>query len=169
MSEKKNTTDIDPSQIDPSAIEEGKTYRVPFGGVEGVAKMMNAMDGPMRSKLMDEIADKNPELLVQILKQMFTFDDLIHINDNGIQALLKEVPTKTLAMALRKVPENIETHLFKNLSGRAADHIREERDSLGPQKISTVEKAQQDMIEIARRLETEGKLAVIRNPSKGII
>ena len=91
---------------------------------------------------------------------MLTFDDLVNIDRRGFQAFLREVATEDLAVALKTAAEEMKEKVFSNLSSRAVEQIQEEIELLGPMKLSDVEKVQEELVETARRLESEGRLSI---------
>jgi flagellar motor switch protein FliG len=93
---------------------------------------------------------------------MFVFEDLIYIDDRGMQELLKAVPNDKLTMAMKTAPEDIKEKIFRNMSKRASDMLREDLETMGPVKVSEVDSAQQEIVNIAKKLEGEGKLFVAR-------
>ena len=93
---------------------------------------------------------------------MFVFEDLVYVDDRGIQALLKEVDQQKLVIALKTAPEEIRAKLFKNMSNRAATLLNEDLDALGPTKLSDVEKAQAEIVQKCKELEAQGKAFISR-------
>jgi flagellar motor switch protein FliG len=144
-----------------ASVEQGT-----LGGVQPVAEMLNVMDKNTETSIMSRLEEKDPLLAEEIRKLMFVFDDIIKIDDRGIQALLKEVPNEKLLLALKTANEDIKTKVFKNLSQRAADMLREDLSNMGPSRLSDVEGAQQEIVNIARRLEAEGKILIARGGSE---
>lgn len=137
-----------------------------LGGVHPVAEMLNVMDKNTESSIMSRLEEKDPLLAEEIRKLMFVFDDIVKIDDRGIQALLKEVPNDKLLLALKTAPEEIRAKVFKNISARAADMLRDDLSNMGPSRLSDVEGAQQEIVNVARRLEAEGKILIARGGSE---
>lgn len=137
-----------------------------LGGVQPVAEMLNVMDKNTESSIMSRLEEKDPLLAEEIRKLMFVFDDIVKIDDRGIQTLLKEVPNDRLLLALKTASEEIKTKVFKNLSQRAADMLRDDLSNMGPARLSDVESAQQEVVNAARRLEAEGKILIARGGSE---
>jgi flagellar motor switch protein FliG len=131
-----------------------------------VAEMLNVMDKNTETAIMSRLEEKDPLLAEEIRKLMFVFDDIIKIDDRGIQALLKEVPNEKLLLALKTSSEEIRTKIFKNISARAAEMLREDLGNMGPSRLSDVESAQQEIVNAARRLEAEGKILIARGGSE---
>lgn len=137
-----------------------------LGGVQPVAEMLNVMDKGTESAIMSRLEEKDPLLAEEIRKLMFVFEDIIKIDDRGIQALLKECPNDKLLLALKTANEDIRTKIFKNISARAAEMLKEDLSNMGPSRLSDVEQAQQEIVNIARKLEAEGKIVIVRGGSE---
>jgi flagellar motor switch protein FliG len=133
-----------------------------LGGVEPIADMLNLMDKNTEKNIMSRVEEKDPELAEEIRKLMFTFEDLIYVDDRGIQNLLREVDNGKLVVAMKTAPDEIKQKLFKNMSNRAATLLREDLDTLGPTKLSDVEKAQNEMVQKCKELEAQGKAFIAR-------
>ena len=133
-----------------------------LGGVEPIADMLNLMDKNSEKNIMGRVEEKDPELAEEIRKLMFVFEDLVHVDDKGIQALLKDVDNQKLVIALKTAPEEIRGKLFKNMSNRAATLLMEDLDALGPTKLSDVEKAQTEIVQKCKELEAQGKAFIAR-------
>ncbi len=144
-----------------ASVEQGT-----LGGVLPVAEMLNVMDKNTETSIMSRLEEKDPLLAEEIRKLMFVFDDIIKIDDRGIQALLKEVANDKLLLALKTASEEIKGKFFKNLSQRAAEMLREDLSNMGPSRLSDVEGAQQEIVNAARRLEAEGKILIARGGSE---
>jgi len=132
------------------------------GGVASVAELLNHVDKANENLIISKIEELNPELADNIRQLMFTFDDLIFVDDRGIQLILREVSNEELTIGLKGAGDEVREKLFKNLSERAAAMIKEDLESMGPVRLSDVEKAQQNIVRIAKRLEDEGKIIIAR-------
>lgn len=137
-----------------------------LGGVQPVAEMLNVMDKNTETSIMSRLEEKDPLLAEEIRKLMFVFDDIVKIDDRGIQTLLKEVTNDKLLLALKTANEEIKNKIFKNISQRAAEMLREDLGNMGPARLSDVEGAQQEIVNVARRLEAEGKILIARGGSE---
>ena len=133
-----------------------------LGGVEPIADMLNLMDKNTEKNIMSRVEEKDPELAEEIRKLMFTFEDLLYVDDKGIQNLLREVDNGKLVIAMKTAPDEIKQKLFKNMSNRAATLLREDLEALGPTKLSDVEKAQAEMVAKVKELEGQGKAFIAR-------
>jgi len=137
-----------------------------LGGVQPVAEMLNVMDKNTEQSIMSRLEEKDPLLAEEIRKLMFVFEDIAKIDDRGIQILLKEVPNDRLLLALKTANDDIRNKIFKNISARAAEMLREDLNNMGPARLSDVEGAQQEVVNVARRLEAEGKIIISRGGSE---
>lgn len=133
-----------------------------LGGIEPIADMLNLMDKNSEKNIMARVEEKDPELAEEIRKLMFVFEDVVYVDDKGIQELLKIVDNQKLVIALKTAPEDVRTKLFKNMSNRAATLLREDLEAMGPTKISDVEKAQQEIVQQLKDLEAKGKAIISR-------
>lgn len=133
-----------------------------LGGVQPIAEMLNVMDKTSEQNIMSRVEEKDPQLAEEIRKLMFVFEDIALIDDRGMQALLKEVSNDKLVIALKTAPEEIREKIFKNISKRAAELLREDLEAMGPVRLSDVENAQQEIVNLVKKLETEGKIMINR-------
>lgn len=131
-----------------------------IGGIKTVAEILNQMDRTSEELILKNIEEKDPILAEEIRKLMFTFEDLVNVDDRGIQAILKEISTEDLSIALKMASEELKEKIFKNMSSRAVEILKEEMESKGPVRVSDVEKAQMNIVKVARRLEEEGKIVI---------
>ncbi len=144
------------SQLKGSGLNEEEE----IGGPKSAADILNFVDRNNEERILTEIEEMYPDLAEQIRNLMFTFEDVKKIDDKGIQTILKEVPRDQLVIALKTASEDLRELLFKNMSQRAAQMIQEDLSAMGPVKLKDVEKVQQGIVDIVRRLEAEGKIAV---------
>lgn len=128
------------------------------GGVGAVAEMLNVADRATERALMEQLAQEDAELVEEIRRLMFVFEDLSKFNDKDLQIVMKNVETSQWATALKGCSNELRDKVFKNMSTRAADMLREEIGYLGPVKLSAVEAKQQEIVDIVRRLEDSGEL-----------
>jgi len=144
----------------------GTVEQSSLGGVQPVAEMLNVMDKNTETAIMSRIEEKDPILAEEIRKLMFVFEDIVKIDDRGIQTLLKEVPNDKLLLALKTSNEEIRNKIFKNISQRAAKLLQDDLQNMGPSRLSDVEAAQVEIVNAARRLEAEGKILIARGGSE---
>jgi flagellar motor switch protein FliG len=133
-----------------------------LGGVQPIAEMLNMMDKKVEQNILLKVEEKNPELADDIKKLMFVFEDIVFIDDRGMQTLLKEVPNDKLVVALKTAPQAVRDKIFNNLSKRASEMLRDDLAAMGPVRLSDVDSAQQAIISIAKRLDSEGKIMISR-------
>jgi flagellar motor switch protein FliG len=131
-----------------------------MGGVKCAADIMNFLDTSNESQLIEMIKEQDEDLAQQMQDMMFVFDNLQDVDDRGIQALLREVTSETLILALKGADESIKEKIFGNMSTRAADLLRDDLESKGPVRVSEVEGAQKEIIAIARRMAEAGEIVL---------
>lgn len=158
--------------VQPAALQElndimekqfsgsATTKTTAIGGVKAAANIMNFLDTGTESSIIDGIRDVDEELSQQIQDLMFVFDNLLDVDDRGIQTLLREVSTETLVKALKGADESLREKIFKNMSKRAAELMRDDLESMGPVKVSDVEGAQKEILTIARRMADAGEIVL---------
>jgi flagellar motor switch protein FliG len=138
----------------------GEQSRRAYAGLKGVADLMNRLD-PVAGKAVLELIERDdPKLAVSIRNLMFTFEDLLGVPEAGIRELLARLDKKTLALALRGASEEVKNCVFKSMSSRAVEMLKEDMEVLGPVRARDVNKAQQEAVDVARQLETEGKITL---------
>lgn len=130
------------------------------GGVRAVAEMLNLAGRATEKAVLEGLTDGDPELVDEIRRLMFVFEDILQVDDRGIQAMLKETENDELALALRTASEELKEKIFSNMSERAAQLIKEEMEYMGPVRVSDVEAAQQRVVDVVRRLEEAGELII---------
>ncbi|CAM9238278.1 unnamed protein product [Discosporangium mesarthrocarpum] len=132
----------------------------PLGGTEVAAKLLNGVPKADGQLILDKMDTRDPEIAADIRKQMLTFNDLESIDKRGFQALLREIPTEDLVIALKTASDEMKEKVFSNVSSRAADQIKEEGDLLPPMRLSEIEQVQRQVVDVARRLEEEGVVSI---------
>ncbi|MFG0327926.1 MAG: flagellar motor switch protein FliG [Phycisphaerales bacterium JB037] len=130
------------------------------GGVSTVAEILNLADRATEKTLMEGLEADDPDLVEQIRRLMFVFEDVMLVNDRGIQAVLKEIDNDELALALKTASEPLKEKIFSNMSARAAELIKEDMEFMGPVRVSDVESAQQRIVDVVRRLEEAGEVMI---------
>ncbi len=130
------------------------------GGVESVASILNLTDRSTEKSILESLDQDDPELVEEIRRLMFVFEDILLVNDRGVQSFLKEVETADLVLALRTASEELKEKIFANMSERAAQNIKEEMEYMGPVRLNDVEMAQQKIVDIVRRLEESGEIII---------
>jgi flagellar motor switch protein FliG len=142
--------------IDQRLKSLGGPSREQHGGVRSVAELFNRLDRSISQGTLERIETDSPDLAVQIRNLMFVFEDLAVVEDSGIRELVSRAEKKALTLALKGASEEIRQHFFGNMSKRAGELIKEEMEIMGAVRLRDVEKAQQEIVAIARKLEEEG-------------
>lgn len=158
--------------IQPSALKDlnevlskvlaggDKLRKASLGGAKTAAEIINMLGSSVESAILDYIRQSDAELAQKIMDNMFTFDDLMKMDDRGFQMLLKEVQTESLVIALKGASPELREKIFSNMSTRAAETLREDLDSRGPVRLSEVEAEQKELLKIVRRLADEGQIVL---------
>ena len=141
-----------------TSISTAGTAKV--GGVPRVAEIINMVDRSTERGILETLEEDSPELADQIRQAMFIFSDIVLVDDRGIRAVLKEVPTEELALALKISDDDVKNKIFGNMSPRASQLVKEEMDYMPPVRVSDVQAAQQRIVDIIRRLEESGDLII---------
>jgi len=136
----------------------GEQSRRAYAGFKGVADLLNRMDPASGKVILELIERDDSKLAMSIRNLMFTFDDLLGVPEIGIRELLAQLDKKTLAQALKGASAQLRDHLFKSMSSRAVDMLKEDMETLGPLRAREVVKAQQECVTVARKLEAQGKI-----------
>lgn len=139
------------------------------GGVDRLAEILNQADEISSELILNEIEEANAELAAQIKQKMFVFEDLVLVDDRGFQKLLRRVETKELSVALKAASEEVKQKVFKNMSERAADMLREEMETLGPVRMKEVSDAQQAITAIIQEMEAKGEVIISGRRGEEII
>ncbi len=137
-----------------------KIRKTKLGGVRTAAEILNFVGTSIENVIMEAVREQDPELAQGILDEMFVFDNLLEVDNKGIQTLLREVQSETLILALKGTSEEMRTKFFSNMSQRAAEMLREDLESKGPVRLSEVEGAQKEILKIVRRLSDEGQIVL---------
>jgi flagellar motor switch protein FliG len=138
----------------------GEQSRRAYAGLRGVADLMNRLDPPTAKTILEGIEKEDPKLALSIRNLMFTFEDLLTVPETGIRELLGQLDKKILATALRGASEELKNYIFKSMSSRAVEMLKEDMEVLGPVKSKEFNKAQLEAVAVARKLEAEGKLTL---------
>ena len=137
----------------------GGPSREQHGGVRAVAELFNRLERTVSTPVLEAIEEARPELAVSIRNLMFVFDDLLHVDDNGMREIIQRADKKGLTIALKGASDEIRQRFFTNMSKRAGEMLREEMEVLGAVRLRDVEKSQQEVVAIARKLEEEGLIS----------
>ncbi|MZH05656.1 MAG: flagellar motor switch protein FliG [Nitrospinae bacterium] len=159
-------------RVDPSVIRaldeslqaefvaSGSVSGNKLGGVEVAAAVMGSLDRTTETAILTTMDELDPDLAQEIRNLRFTFEDILKIDDNGIQMIMKEINQEDLLIALKTATDELKEKLFSNMSERAGLMLKEDLESLGPTKISDVEKAQKKIITVCKKLEEDGKIVI---------
>jgi len=156
--------------VQPSALKElndalsrtlsgaSTVKKAAMGGVRHAADILNFVGAAAETAVIDNVREYDPDLAQKILDEMFVFDNLMEIDDRGIQTILREVQSDSLVVALKGAQEDMREKIFRNMSQRAAEMLREDLESRGPVRLSEVEAEQKEILKIVRRLAEEGQI-----------
>jgi flagellar motor switch protein FliG len=157
-------------EVQPAALQElneimekqfagqAGTQTAKMGGLKAAADILNYLDTNLEGQLMDAIREHDEEMAQQIQDLMFVFENLIDVDDRGIQTILREVQQDVLMKALKGTDENLKEKIFKNMSKRAAELLQDDLEAMGPVRVSEVEAAQKEILSVARRLSDAGEI-----------
>jgi flagellar motor switch protein FliG len=135
-----------------------KLKKASLGGSKAAAEILNFLGGTAGTGAIESIREQDPDLATKVEEQMLSFEDLASVDDKGIQALLKEIQSADLIIALKGSDAALREKVFKNMSARAAETMREDFESQGPLKLSVVEQAQRDIMKVVRKLADDGQI-----------
>ncbi|MGB4598922.1 MAG: flagellar motor switch protein FliG [Trichlorobacter sp.] len=162
----------DVEQVSPEILQEiddvmrrelksmGGVQRYKVGGIEKVVDMFNHFDRSKEKQILEKLDVLSPPLAEVIRKHLFTFEDVFALDDRSIQSVMREVSNDTLTLAMKTSTDDVKNKIFKNISSRAAEMIKEDLEVMGPVRLSDVEKAQSEIIKIVRKMEEEGKIVL---------
>jgi flagellar motor switch protein FliG len=151
----------DLNEVMKKLIAGGEQSRMaPMGGVKAAAEMLNLLGTSIETSALDYIREADNDLAQRVLDNLFTFDDLDRIDDRGIQALLKEVQSESLVIALKGAKPGLREKMLRNMSTRAAETLAEELDARGPVRVAEVEAEQKELLKTVRRLAEEGQIVI---------
>lgn len=139
------------------------------GGIESVAEILNSVSRTSEKNILTHLRERNAGLATEITDLMFMFDDIGNLPDAAIQLVLKEIDSKTLALAMKATGEEMKEKIYKNMSERAAKMLKEELDYLGPVRVKDVEGAQKNILEITRKLEEGGQVVLSRGEEEELL
>ncbi|MCC5810644.1 MAG: flagellar motor switch protein FliG [Ectothiorhodospiraceae bacterium] len=131
-----------------------------IGGLQAAANILNYLDSSVESPLMEHVAETDQELSEKIQDLMFTFADLNDVDDRSIQALLREISSELLVLALKGADDSLKDKFLKNLSRRAAEMLQDDLEARGPVRVSEVEQAQKEILSVAKRMSDEGTISL---------
>lgn len=150
-----------------TSFDEAETEKV--GGVNTLVNILNSASRSTEKNIIDDLEKRQPELGAEVKANLFTFDDIITLEGRDVQKVLRDVPNDVLELALKGSAEDIREFIFKNLSTRAADNIREDLEYMGPVRLSSVEEAQQKVVAVIRRLDDAGEIYIGRGEQDAVV
>ena len=139
------------------------------GGVDSIVEVLNRVDRTTERTIIESLEVQSPELAEEIKRRMFVFEDIVLLDDRSLQLVLREIDSKDLSLSLKASSTEVSEKIFKNMSKRAAEMLREEIEYMGPVRIRDVEEAQQKVVGVIRRLEEAGEIVVSRGKGDEII
>jgi len=139
------------------------------GGVKSIVEVLNRVDRTTEKSIIENLEVDNPELAEDIKRLMFVFEDIVMLDDRSLQLVLRQVDTKDLSLALKATPKEVADKVYKNMSSRAADMLKEEIEFMGPVKIRDVEEAQQKVVNVIRTMEDKGEIVISRGKGDEMI
>lgn len=143
--------------------------KAPMGGIRAAAEILNLMPSAQESSVIDNIKQYDSDFAQKIMDEMFVFDNLIEIDDHGIQLLLREVQSESLIIALKGAQEELRNKIFKNMSKRAAEMLKEDLEAKGPVRVSEVEAEQKEILKVVRQLADDGQIVLGGGTEDGFI
>ncbi len=139
------------------------------GGIQAIVDILNNVDRGTEKNILDELDEKDPELAEEIKKRMFVFEDITILNDKAVQLVLRQVETHDVALALKTASEDVEELIYRNMSQRAAEMLKEDIEYMGPVRLREVEEAQQRIVGIIRSLEDSGEIVIARGGESEVV
>ena len=139
------------------------------GGIQSIVDVLNRTDPSTVKVVMDALEMEDPDLAEQIKRQMFVFEDIVMLDDRGIQLVLREVETKDLGLALKGSNPEVAQKILSNMSSRAAQMLKDDMEFMGPVRLRDVEEAQQRIVKVIRKLEESGAIVISRGGSDEIV
>ncbi len=139
------------------------------GGIDSIVDILNQVDRGTEKNILDELDEENPELADEIRAKMFVFEDIVMLSDRAIQLVLRQVETHDVALALKTASDDVEEIIYKNMSQRAAEMLKEDIEYMGPVRLREVEESQQRIVSVIRQLEDSGEIVIARGGESEII
>lgn len=139
------------------------------GGVDAAVDILNMVDRSTEKVIIDSLEEEEPELAEEIRKRMFVFEDIVTLDDRSIQKILREVDSKDLALALKTASQEVSSRIYKNMSKRASEMLKEDIEFMGPARLRVIEQTQQQIVATIRRLEDTGEIVIARGGEDEII
>jgi flagellar motor switch protein FliG len=151
----------DLNEVMSNALAGGdKMRKASLGGVKTAAEIINQLGSALETSVLDYVRESDADLAQKLMDNMFGFDDLIKLDDKGVQSVLKEVQSESLVLALKGATPEMRDKVFRNMSSRAAETLKEDLEGRGPVRVSDVEAEQKEILKIVRRLVDEGQIVI---------
>lgn len=139
------------------------------GGIKALVDILNRVDRSTERTILEALEQDDPELADEVRKRMFVFEDIVTLDDNSIRRVLREVDMRDLALALKTASEEVANRIYRNLSKRAAEMLKEDIEYMGPTRLRDVEEAQQRIVQVIRRLDEAGEIIIARGGRDAIV
>jgi len=139
------------------------------GGIDSAVEILNQVDRATEKTIMEALEEDDPELAEEIRKRMFVFEDIVTLDDRAIQLIIREVDSRDLALALKTASEEVADRIYRNMSKRAANLLKEDIEFMGPVRLRDIEEAQSRVVSVVRRLEESGDLIISRGGEDELI
>ena len=139
------------------------------GGLEAAVNVLNNVDRGTEKTILDALEESDPDLVDEIRKRMFVFEDIVRLDDRSIQQVFREVESRVWALALKTAGEEVSERIYRNISKRAGEMLREEIEYMGPVRLRDVEEAQQTIVAAIRRLEDAGEIVIYRGGEDEVV
>lgn len=152
-----------------SRFAAAQTYEVQVGGVDALVQIINGVNLSAEKAILASLAEHDPELAEEVKKRMFVFEDIVLLDDKSLQRAIREFDNKDLQLALKRATDEVKNVIFRNISQRMADTIREEMEYMGPVRVQDVDDAQQRIVATIRRLEEAGEVVIARGGGADVI
>lgn len=139
------------------------------GGIDSIVNILNSVDRGTEKNIIDQLEEEEPELAAEIRKRMFVFEDIMLLDDRAVQLVMRQVDTHDVALALKTASEDVAEKIFKNMSKRAGEMLKEDIEFMGPVRLREVEEAQQRIVTVIRQLEDTGEIIIARGGESEVI
>lgn len=156
-------------QVLESRFAAAQTYDIQVGGVDALVQIINGVHPSAEKAILSSLAEKDPELAEEVKKRMFVFEDIVLLDDRSLQRAIREFDSKDLQLALKRATDEVKNAIFRNISERMAETIREEMEYMGPVRVADVDDAQQRIVAAIRQLEESGEVVIARGGGADVI
>jgi flagellar motor switch protein FliG len=150
----------DVAHVLETEIKTAQTATKSIGGMKSISEMLNNMERQKSSEILARIEKNDPEMAEEIRQNMFIFEDLLKVDDRGMQEIMKEISSDILGKSMKTASDAIKEKIFINMSERAAEMFREDLENMGPTRLADIEKAQNEIVKVAMNLADDGKIHI---------